>query len=182
MVWDAALTLAGYLLKLNEKTPKFLENKKVLELGSGIGLCGMLAAALGAEVTLTDMKDSLDLLRHNVEENRKRIPYKATVKELIWSEESAEELRTTFDYVLVADCIYYKESIEPLVESLRVLVGPTTTLIISQELRESQLQIDLCKEFLGLVKKFLTIREIPRSEQHENYQCEEIMLFTCRKK
>lgn len=187
VVWDAALALAGYLQKLHEKNPKiFDDGKTCIELGAGLGLCGMLAAYYNAEVTITDMEETLGLLKHNVEENKKVFPQmKANVKEFVWSKESAEDLLVdgkSFDYILIADCIYYKESIDPLVETLKVLVQPHTTLLISQELRESKIQVELYKEFLMKVREFLIIREIPASEQHPNYHCEEIMIFSCKRK
>ena len=50
-VWGTALILSQRLITLQ----KHIQNKKVLELGSGCGLCGLLLAKLGAlEVVLSD--------------------------------------------------------------------------------------------------------------------------------
>jgi predicted nicotinamide N-methyase len=43
VVWDAALVLAGYL----DNSVKHLDNLNILELGSGTGCVGLVAAALG---------------------------------------------------------------------------------------------------------------------------------------
>lgn len=179
------MTLAGYLLQLNKNQPDLLKDKSVIELGSGIGLCGMVAATLGANALLTDLKEALKLLQHNVEENKKKFPtWNIAVQEFLWSKETAEELckDKKFDYILLADCIYYKDSIEPLIETLKVLVKGGTTVILTQELRESRIQINLFKQFLSKAKDFLVIKEVPITEQHPDYHSEEIMIFSCTKK
>ena len=46
-----------------------LAGLRVLELGAGTGVAGMVAAALGARVVLTDVPEALAQLQHNVDEN-----------------------------------------------------------------------------------------------------------------
>lgn len=172
-------------MQLNKNQPNLFQNKKIIELGSGIGLCGMIAATLGADSLLTDLEAALKLLKHNVEENRKKFPlWKIEVAEFLWSQATAEALckARKFDYILLADCIYYKDSIEPLIETLKVLVQDGTTVILTQELRESRIQINLFKDFLSKAKEFLNIKEVTPAEQHPDYHCEEIMIFSCTKK
>ncbi|CAM9494998.1 unnamed protein product [Scytosiphon promiscuus] len=66
-VWCAALLLSAYLLE----TPEVVRGLDVLELGSGLGLCGIVAGYLAQSVTLTDYVDELIVnLHHNVELNR----------------------------------------------------------------------------------------------------------------
>jgi predicted nicotinamide N-methyase len=49
---------------------ELLKGKRVLELGSGVGLVGLCCAMLGAEVTLTDGAESLmGMLQENIESN-----------------------------------------------------------------------------------------------------------------
>lgn len=47
VVWDAALVMAGFLDHVNKTEKKSLENLKILELGSGTGCVGLVAAGLG---------------------------------------------------------------------------------------------------------------------------------------
>lgn len=54
-MWDSCLVLTRYLSDHQD----LLRNKRVVELGSGIGLVGIYCAKLGAaSVTLTDMEVS----------------------------------------------------------------------------------------------------------------------------
>lgn len=55
-LWNAALMLANDL----DEHPDWCRGKRVLELGAGVGLCGLLAAKLGAaEVCMTDFEEPL---------------------------------------------------------------------------------------------------------------------------
>jgi predicted nicotinamide N-methyase len=68
-LWEAGATLAEFLLQ----DPCLVKGKRVVELGAGVGLTGLVAAGCcGAlSVRLTDYTDaSLDNLRHNVSMNR----------------------------------------------------------------------------------------------------------------
>ena len=70
-VWDASIILAKWLEKNARKGSELsrarLAGKKVLELGAGPGLGGLAAAALGADVELTDVAEVLPLLKQNAE-------------------------------------------------------------------------------------------------------------------
>uniref|UniRef100_A4IHN8 EEF1A lysine methyltransferase 3 n=1 Tax=Xenopus tropicalis TaxID=8364 RepID=A4IHN8_XENTR len=50
-VWDAALFLCGYF----EEQKLDFKGKKVIELGAGTGIVGILVSLLGGHVTLTDL-------------------------------------------------------------------------------------------------------------------------------
>lgn len=46
VVWDAAIVLAKYL-DFSSQKKKWLRDKKILELGAGLGCAGLSAACLG---------------------------------------------------------------------------------------------------------------------------------------
>ena len=78
-VWPAAAALCTWL---SEHAAE-IRGAHVLELGSGTGVCGLYAAALGASsVTLTDggSDDLLELARSNVEMNRNLMPRDSTIR------------------------------------------------------------------------------------------------------
>ncbi|GAB0494190.1 hypothetical protein MMPV_005480 [Pyropia vietnamensis] len=66
-VWDGALVLAAALAAHPAAT---VAGRRVVELGSGVGLVGVVAAKAGATATvLTDLPSVLPLLRRNVAAN-----------------------------------------------------------------------------------------------------------------
>ena len=66
-VWDGALLLAYYL----ERRPDLVESKRVLELGAGCGLVGLVAGCLGAQnVLLTDLPYTLQNMQANINRHR----------------------------------------------------------------------------------------------------------------
>jgi len=68
-VWDSALVLVKYLTRAAAFTPEHFRGKRVLELGSGTGVCGLSLAFLGAKVTLTDVASHLPLIDDNISFN-----------------------------------------------------------------------------------------------------------------
>jgi predicted nicotinamide N-methyase len=63
-MWPSAVILANYIIK----NPRLIQNFSVLELGSGCGLTGLVAAAIGAQsVIQTDYNDAvLENLNGNI--------------------------------------------------------------------------------------------------------------------
>lgn len=188
VVWDASIVLARYLIQQFKKNPEFLRDKNILEIGSGLGLCGMTAAMLGAKfVLMTDLEEAIPLLEYNVEQNRSKFGELPNVQvtALTWSKEEAEKLAQDkiFDYILISDCIYYDESIDALLDTLNVLIkNKKSVILLAQELRESQKQINIFKQFIQKARNNLIFREVPVTEQDPNYQCEEIILYKCTSK
>jgi predicted nicotinamide N-methyase len=104
-LWPAAVALAHAL-------PQGLDGLRVVELGAGLGLPSLVAAARGAEVTALDWADdAVRLLRENAARNA-----------LVLAAETAdwrEPLRRTFDLALAADVLYEQRNVEPVLERLR---------------------------------------------------------------
>jgi len=94
-----------------------LENKSVLDLGSGLGLSGMCALKSRANaVTLTDYGDSFHHLKFNVELNG--LSDVCSVKELAWNNPGMMEAINSFDVILAIECIYHEPIVEPLVKTI----------------------------------------------------------------
>jgi predicted nicotinamide N-methyase len=105
-LWPAATALA-------EALPD-LAGLRVVELGCGLGVTSLVAAARGAEVTATDWAaDAIELLQTNAQRNG--IVLRAEVRD--WREPWDER----FDLALAADVLYERRNVEPLVERLRTL-------------------------------------------------------------
>ena len=68
LLWESAVALAQLLLERRGQ----LQGKRVLELGAGVGLAGLVAQRLGATVWQTDHRaDLLVLAAHNAQQNHK---------------------------------------------------------------------------------------------------------------
>jgi predicted nicotinamide N-methyase len=110
-LWPAATALA-------EALPDRLDGVRVVELGCGLGLPSLVAAARGAEVTATDWADAaIALLRRNAERNGLRL--RAEVRD--WRAPWAKR----FDLALAADVLYEHRNVEPLVCLLPELAPET---------------------------------------------------------
>ncbi|XP_011305005.1 protein-lysine methyltransferase METTL21D isoform X1 [Fopius arisanus] len=182
VVWDAALVLAKYLDHLCQVEgfgDKWLEEKKVLELGAGTGCVGMTAACLGAHVVMTDLESTMPILRKNISMNEEQWRDSGTARAEVLDWESNLDLDFSPDIVLLADCVYYQKSIHPLLNTLEHLCrsSPTTLAILCQEERDTPGQIPVWKEFLvNLMSKF-HLEYIPLEKQHPRYSCEDIHLI-----
>jgi predicted nicotinamide N-methyase len=105
-LWPASIALA-------EALPE-VAGLRVVELGCGLGVPSLVAAARGAQVTATDWApDAVDLLRENAARNG--LELRVEVRD--WRDPWAER----FDLALAADVLYERRNVEPLLERLRDL-------------------------------------------------------------
>lgn len=88
---------------------KFLENKTILELGSGVGLTGIVAAMYAKRVICTDINYGgiLELIERNAQRNTKLMNGNLDVmeldfKQLGWSPDLKEAIDQT-DVIIAAD-------------------------------------------------------------------------------
>lgn len=83
--------------------------KTVLELGSGTGICGILAAKIGAKVILSDQKiETFELIHKNVNLNNVEAQYIP----LDWSRKIDlinDQIPTNIDYIIGSDLCYEDE-------------------------------------------------------------------------
>jgi len=112
-IWPSAPVLAWYIW-LNQD--KFC-GRRVVELGAGTALPGLLAAKLGAQVTLTDclsLPHCLDNCREGIELNQ--LQGAATVQALSWGLFTASTLRlkNSVDVLIGSDLFFDPEVFEPL--------------------------------------------------------------------
>lgn len=132
-LWQAAPRLARYIAE-ETAAEELVRGKSILELGAGLGLCGMVAHHLGAEnVVLTDADTiTLQRMRTNLEKNCPREDKSTkddnsiSCRQLIWNNVSQMEDCGQFDTVLGADVIYTIESLDPLFDTVAFFLGNET--------------------------------------------------------
>ena len=108
-LWPSGLVLAGTVGDLE------LGGKRVLELGAGLGLPSLAAAAKGADVLATDWsEDAVELLRRNAARNSIEL----RVEVVRWDEPEPLLCEAPWDLVLAADVLYERRNTEPLLALL----------------------------------------------------------------
>ncbi|XP_070814948.1 EEF1A lysine methyltransferase 3-like [Chaetodon trifascialis] len=133
-VWEAALHLCRHL---GERSVE-LKGKRIIELGAGTGVVGILAARLGALVTLTDLPLALPQLQANVSANMPSSGWPATLPTILplsWGEDHLNFL-SDWDLVLCADIIYLPETYPLLVETLAHLCKNGAVVYLSSKMRK----------------------------------------------
>lgn len=69
------------------------------------------------------------------------------------------------------------QSIDKLIKTLRDLAGVNTVFLLSQELRESDIQRECWNYFKDQITKYFKTRLVPLEEQNETFSSEDIVLF-----
>jgi predicted nicotinamide N-methyase len=137
-LWPAGLALARAL-------PDDLAGQRVVELGCGLGVPSLLAAARGARVTAVDWAvDAIALLRDNAARNELTL-------DAVHADWRA--FAGTFDVALAADVLYEERNVEPLV-GLLSRIAPTSLVGLAGRPYE--------RDFLEQVRRFARVREQAR--------------------
>jgi len=176
VVWDAGLVLAKYL----EVSSSLVAGKTVVELGSGTGAVGIAAAVLGANVILTDLEENLDLLNHNIKNNLEHLDTDISAHVLKWGDKPAIKTilkERRFDVILVADCVYYKECLVDLVNTMVELSDQNTQVLLSFEERDSAAKVAVQKEFTRLMEVHFNCSEVPEKQQHPDFSSPDIRVL-----
>ena len=147
-VWQSTgLTLwkaSDYLCQYQMDNIQLFENKRILELGAGLGLNGILAwrstISTKSQVCITDGdSDALVHLRENVNRNHRNtmvsshddtddISNKVSCHQLIWGKQTSEKFLSniannqTYDVIIASDIIYSPVIVEPLWETVQTLL------------------------------------------------------------
>ncbi|XP_008116984.1 protein N-lysine methyltransferase METTL21A isoform X3 [Anolis carolinensis] len=159
VVWDAAVVLCTFL----EMGGIDLQGRLVIELGAGTGLLGIVAALLGAHVTITDRKAALALLESNVGANVPTdLRTKAVVKELTWGQDLASFAPGGYDVILGADIVYLEETFGALLQTLDHLCSDQTVILLSCRLRYERDQ-----NFLKMLKGLFAVHEVFYDSNHD---------------
>jgi predicted nicotinamide N-methyase len=122
-LWPSAMGMAQYLVLSGLARP----GMRVTEIGCGLGLPGIVAGMLGAEVLLTDyLPEPLELAAANWSLNCPTPPRTAL---LDWRN---PESQYAADLLLASDVAYEARSFEPLPQAFRSLCKPGGTVLVSE--------------------------------------------------
>ena len=126
-IWKASWILAGYLADMPVDA-----NKRILEIGGGVGLVSIVAAAFGHRITMTEYNpDALNFARANAWRNN--CPALPILK-LDWHH---SELTDRFDMIVASEVTYKEEDFSPLAQLFRSNLKPGGEVILAVEIRKS---------------------------------------------
>lgn len=169
-----------------------LRGRTAIELGAGTGIVGIMAAYLGADVVITDLETLVPLIQYNVDRNvpilcrcdladnttnnnnRFNTPPVVKVQTLCWGCTPTPSIPSSPDYLILANCVYYESSLEPLLETVLELTSVHTTVLACYEERTPQIKA-LVERWHVLVRQHFSLRDIPREAWLQAVNCE-----TCR--
>mmetsp|Transcript_8334 Transcript_8334/g.16470 ORF Transcript_8334/g.16470 Transcript_8334/m.16470 type:complete len:210 (-) Transcript_8334:1900-2529(-) len=170
-VWDAAMVLARFLASNQDAVFKGVT--RVLELGSGTGLCGIAIAKLmpEIEVVITDQASHLGLINQNIEINA--VP-NAKAEELDWLNPRS---LGHFDLIVGSDLVYSPTLFEPLADTFTATASPDTQIFLCNELRVAT---DLQFYKVAMTKGW-TFTRLPQDMQDPEYSSPDIAIFKAHK-
>jgi predicted nicotinamide N-methyase len=175
-IWDCAFVMMKTFENLEKYPEGFFNNKKILELGSGTGIIGIVLLNLGAHVTFTDKEALLPLIELNVKLNCSHLsPDNYKIQELLWGETPITE---DYDYVIICDCVYESRDMWlPLAKCLISIAekNPETKILIGYELRSKK-----DAAFFPYITQYFTITPHDEEDYHPDFNCLEIKIFTLK--
>jgi len=139
--------------------------KRIVELGCGTGLLGIVIAQMGQRVVLTDMPHVLAQVEDNVRVNLEgEAAGRVEVSALTWGDEAHHKKQGTFDLVLCSDLVYKEETKEPLVSTLRAITRPDSLIAMAFERRRKAVE----DSFMGLCAEHFDVEQLEIPYQEDN--------------
>ncbi|CAM8876974.1 unnamed protein product [Rhodiola kirilowii] len=129
-------------------------SKRVIELGSGYGLTGLVIGATSdaVEVIISDGNPQVvDYIQRNIHLNLEATgATKMNCMALHWNQEHASSLIGTFDIIVASDCTFFKEFHKGLAQTVKLLLKKKAS---SEALFFSPNRGDTLNKFLKEVKE-----------------------------
>jgi predicted nicotinamide N-methyase len=125
--WEASAVLTHYMAALPVDA-----HRRILELGSGLGVAGIAAAALGHAVTLTEYNaDALNFLAANARLNGCG---HVAIRYLDWFK---PDLEGRFDMIIGSEIIYQDKAVEALGALFQKYLAPGGRVVLAERVRST---------------------------------------------
>jgi len=165
-LWPSAVALSEYILANQSE----FKSKYVLELGCGLGLCGMAAHRAGARIVFSDYDNhALEYTRLNFKRNFK---HAAVVKKVDWRNPVTSE---KFDIIIAADILYETRWLQPVFETLNKLLPADGVAIIAEPDRT------IAKGFFNIIRSAGWPIEKVRKKVNLDNKISEISVYRIKK-
>ena len=164
-IWKASWVLSGYLADLRPNV-----NKRLLEIGAGVGLVSIVAATFGHQITMTEYNsDALNFARANAcLNNCPNLP----IKKLDWNH---PRLKDQFDFIVGAEVTYKQAYFSPLIRLFKSILKPGGEIILASEIRRCG------KDLFHLFKSDFGITVVKKTLRSETVAIPVVLLKMRRK-
>ncbi len=156
-IWEASIILADYLAGI-EAEPQ----KRFLEIGSGLGVAGIIAASFGHHVTMTEYNiDALNFAHANAKNNLPSPDSNPHITELDWHR---PKLDGSFDYIIGSEVIYKEGDFKPILRLFKTFLKSDGEIILAERVRKTTLEFF---RQMGDIFDIKAQKKILRSEEGE---------------
>jgi predicted nicotinamide N-methyase len=121
-IWEASILLAAYLM-----AQPVVPGRRILEIGTGLGISGLFAAACGHDVTLSDhKKEIIRFIRANTLLNKLD---KVPVIKVDWTKPTSNQL---YDWIVGSEVVYHRPTYDALVQFFQQTLKPHGTIFLAK--------------------------------------------------
>lgn len=153
-IWEASILLAAYM-----DAQPVVPGRQILEIGTGLGVSGLFAAARGHDVTLSDYKEEiLRFVRANVMLNNLN---NVSIIEVDWTKPGSGQL---YDWIIGSEIVYHRPTYDNLVQFLEQSLKPDGTIFLA---KSSSLPAETFFSKLTQHFKYKRLDKTIRSEDQE---------------
>ena len=126
-IWEASWILADYMAAASPDP-----DKHVLEIGGGIGLVGITAAAFGHRITMTESDDhAINFAKANAELNRVN---NLEIGKLDWNKPSIDN---RFDMIIASEVVYKEKDFKPLENLFKTYLASMGEIVLASGMRNT---------------------------------------------
>ncbi len=161
-IWPTSILLGYVLLKLPH-----VEADDMLEIGAGMGLCGLVGARRGFNVIISDIdEDSLIISRINILKNH--LLDKARVEKIDFTK---DRLNRKFKYIIGSEVLYKQEHYRPLIKFFLSHTNRDSSIILAKDYHlKAKKFFKLARDYFEINEKFIGYREMD-NEKGEKHIC-----------
>ncbi len=132
-IWEASIVLSDHLAAMPVDP-----EKRFLEIGCGMGVVGIVAAAFGHRVTMTEYNpDALNFARANARANLSSENGDLDIAELDWSRPRLEGL---FDTILGSEVIYKETDYQSILKLFKTYLRPSGEIVLAEGVRKTSIE------------------------------------------
>ncbi len=147
-IWPTSILLS-YVVQKMPVAP----GPELLEIGAGIGICGLAAAKAGFRATITDIDPDATLFTHiNILKNNLLGQAKAALADF-----TETRLNTTYDVIIGSEVLYMEPTYRALVKFLDAHLKPmaTSQVVLARDYHRK------AKKFFKLIERDFNVDEKP---------------------